>query len=166
VNTKKRTVARGLYSLALTFAAVALGACAGRGERCENRMAAWRLGEAETRPDARRGRDEVQGHAGGSWSLVFNGPTVNRALAGTEPREFAEYSRNDGALSYRNDGPLLASSEWPERERASLAYSRRVYLDPRADQLLFFENESKYRGSSGYRSAPVVPGDGLWGFWR
>ncbi len=133
------------------------GGCASRNGGADG-LAAWRLGEAEG-PARARGAS-----AGGSWGLVFNSPTVNRAHAGTDAREFAEYSRNDAALGYRDQGPVMASSEWPERERASLAYPRRVYLDPRADQLLFFEHESRYRGS--YRYAPVAPGDGLWGFWR
>ena len=104
--------------------------------------------------------------AGGSWSLVFNSPTVNRAVNGVDPRAFPEYARNDASLTYRNDGPVLAGSEWPQRERPDLAYARRVYLDPRADQLLFFDYESRYRAVGGYRSVPVSPGDGLWGFWR
>lgn len=87
-------------------------------------------------------------------------------MGDVDARQLAEYSRNDAALGYRNVGPVMASGEWPERERASLAYPRRVYLDPRADQLLFFENESRYRGAGSYRSVPVGPGDGLWGFWR
>jgi hypothetical protein len=94
---------------------------------------------------------------------VFSNPDLASLPAG------AEYSRNDQALSPRPDQPLLASTEWPERERASLAYPRYVYLSNQPNQLLFFENESKYRGYAGYGgylSIPAAPTQGVWGFWR
>src|SRR5262249_10800783 len=139
--------------------------CPGRpcAERCEARQcrewerpARWpsRLAEV-SRPDPAN-------QSGGSWSLVFNTPTGTRGTGGAGPEEFAEYSRNDGVLAARPDGPLLATAEWPERERVSLEYPRRVFLDNRPDQLLFFEYESRYgygyRG--GYRSSPVGPAYG------
>jgi hypothetical protein len=132
----------------------------GCAQNCD-RLAAWRLPEPGV-----TAAPAYSPPAGGSWSLVFNSPSVNRAMAATEPREFAEYSRNDAALSVHDNGPVLATREWPERERPDLAYPRRVFLDPRADQLLFFDYESRYRAYRGYRSVPVSPGDGTWGFWR
>jgi hypothetical protein len=98
---------------------------------------------------------------------VFNAPAVTRALEETDPSQFAEFSRNDESLSYRPDMPVMASAEWPERERASLAYPRTIFLSTRADELTFFENESRYRGTGGYyRSTTIAPGNGAWGFWR
>ncbi|MBY0262687.1 MAG: hypothetical protein K2Q20_10110, partial [Phycisphaerales bacterium] len=72
----------------------------------------------------------------------------------------------------RPDAPLLAGYQWPEAERASLAYPRRVSIPTRADSLLFFEGESERRGYRGdgagaWRggSSYAEPG-GTWGFWR
>lgn len=101
--------------------------------------------------------------AGSTSALVFQGFDA----AGSHSH--AELSRNDAALSPHADGPLLATTEWPERERASLAYPRHIYLNNRPDSLLFFENESKYRwggASGGYRGAPTTSHHGVWGFWR
>lgn len=107
-------------------------------------------------------RAPIEEGAGSTWSLVFNAPGVARAHAATEPRRFADYSRNDAALNVRPITPVLASSEWPERERPSLAYARRLRLETRADEILFFERESRYRPR--YYSVPSG-GGGAWGFW-
>ncbi len=104
-----------------------------------------------------------EGSAGG-WQLVLNSPMTTRALRGTDPRELAEYGRNDGALAYRVEGPVLANDEWPERERPDLFYARRVQLERRADEILYFDRESRYWGGSrrGYWGGD----QGTWGFWR
>ena len=117
-----------------------------------------------TELDRRAAREPAFDTQGPSWHSVFQGPSVVGALAMTDPRQSPEFSRNDAAMNPRPDGPILATNEWPERERASLAYARRVFIDTRADQFLFFENESRYRPV--YRTVPVTPGDGYWGFWR
>ncbi|MBY0311275.1 MAG: hypothetical protein K2W85_04335 [Phycisphaerales bacterium] len=119
-------------------------------------------------PLARRPATEpiVEGEAG-SWSLVMNSPSVAMALADIEPRRLPEYSRNDRALNVRTFGPLTASNQWPEPQRPSLAFSRRVYLNPRADTVLFFETEPRgYRGSRSNYGPSGYPGDGAWGGWR
>jgi hypothetical protein len=124
----------------------------------------WAAPQAQAPMPAHRGRPQG---AGGSWSLVFSDPMVNDH-GNLDSRDSAEYGRNDYAMAARQDGPLLATAEWPERERASLAYPRRVFLNNQPDQLLFFENESLYRSGvyGRYRTTPSAPGDGVWGFWR
>lgn len=112
------------------------------------------------------------GDGASSWDLVFDSPSVNRALASADRTGFAEFHRADRRLNVRPDAPLLASNQWPEAERASLAYPRRVSIPTRADSLLFFEGESERRGYRGdgagaWRggSSYAEPG-GTWGFWR
>lgn len=46
--------------------------------------------------------------------------------------------RRDAAMSYRSDGPLLASGEWPEPSRPSLDRPRYIELPKRPETLLYF----------------------------
>ncbi len=108
----------------------------------------------------------VEGEAG-SWAMVMHTPGVASAFADVDPRRLTEFSRNDRSLSVRTFGPVTASGQWPEPSRASLSSPRRVYLNPRADTVLFFESDASdgrpwrsFYGRSGY------PVDGAWGGWR
>ncbi|GEM_PF-3209877 len=114
------------------------------------------------------------GAGGASWDLVFDSPGVTTSLASTDRTRLAEFSRADQRLNVRPNTPLLASNQWPEAERASLAYSRRVSIPTRADSILFFEGESERRGYRGYGawrgggggSWGYLESGGSWGFWR
>lgn len=101
----------------------------------------------------------VEGEAG-SWAMVFPSSRVALAMVDVDPRGLPEYSRNDRALNVRTFGPLTASTQWPDPQRPSLAFPRRVYLNPRADTILFFENEPR-----GYRSSRSdYDTGGYWGY--
>jgi hypothetical protein len=127
-------------------------------------------------PLERRGPTEeaMVGDGGGGWGLVFDSPQTAGVLAGMDRRGLAEFSRSDGRLGVRSSGPLLASGQWPEPDRASLAYPRRVSLPTRAETLLFFEGQTErwgYRGegAGAWRGAGrggYVDDAGTWGFWR
>lgn len=123
--------------------------------------------ERAARPGGLRGgQAEVWEGSGGSWALVMQSPRTTQMLAGTDPRSAAEFARNDAVLGSGRDGPLLATSEWPERERPDLYYARRIQLETRASELLYFDTGNRYRG--GYRSSGggYEGGSGTWGFWR
>jgi hypothetical protein len=102
--------------------------------------------------------------AAGSWALVMQSPRTTQLLAGMDPRSASEYSRNDAAMGAGRDGPILATNEWPQQERADLYYARRIQLETRASELLYFDRESRYR--DGYRYGTYGGGSGTWGYWR
>lgn len=104
----------------------------------------------------------IEEGGGTTWALVLNAPGVARAHAATDPSQFAEYARNDAALGARPSTPVLATNEWPQRARPSLASARRLRLETRADEILFFEPESRYRPHYYHYN---TGGDGAWGFW-
>lgn len=76
--------------------------------------------------------------AGGSWSAVLPGQGVGRQAGISDTQQpFAAapgwiLSRNDSALSARAVEPLLATTDWPERERPSVQRPIliRVYEQP------------------------------------
>jgi hypothetical protein len=156
-----RAGAVGVWTIALgagALLAVTLGGCGAPMERASGR-GGWGGGGGNQAED-------WEG-AAGSWALVMQSPRTTQLLAGADPRSADEYSRNDAALGAGRDGPILATSEWPERERPDLYYARRIQLETRADELLYFDRESRYRG--GYRYGTYggnVSGSGTWGFWR
>lgn len=84
--------------------------------------------------------------AGGSWALVFNSPRTQSVLGDADPSAFREYARNDDALGYRPEGPVMASNEWPERALPDLYSARRVQLETRATELLYFDRGGRGRG--------------------
>ncbi len=137
---------------AMGLAALGMGGCGAQLDR-----ASWRDGGV-------RGRDQWDG-GGGSWALVMNSPRTGMMLAGVDASAMPEYARNDAALGYREEGPVLASNEWPERERPDLYYARRLQLETRADQVLYFDSATRY-GGGGYRRGSSEGGSGTWGFWR
>lgn len=49
-----------------------------------------------------------------------------------------EFARRDWAMSVRGDAPLLATTQWPEPERASLENVRRVYIRDRDGSYTYF----------------------------
>lgn len=119
----------------------------------------------------RAGEPGAMEPAGGSWALVMPTPRTAQLLGASDPRNAPEYARNDGLLGAGRDGPLLATAEWPEVERPDLYYARRVQLETRAEELLFFDRESRYRGwyRGGYNSGgggAYPASQGTWGFWR
>ncbi len=123
--------------------------------------------------EARRGTHEQLEGAGGTWALVMDSPRTAAWIdaAGEEPSAWTEYARNDASLAYRPEQPLLATTEWPERERADLYYTRRVALSTRAEDLTFFDYESRYypygrNGAGTYRGALGPYNVGTYGFWR
>ena len=156
----------GVWTIALGVlgGAMMLGGCGAPMER------AARPGEGRGGPPETR---ETWEGSGGSWALVMQSPRTAQMLAGTDARSAAEYSRNDGALGAGRAGPLLATSEWPERERPDLYYARRVQLETRASELLYFDTGSRYsgyrggyRGSYGSGGGGYERGSGTWGFWQ
>lgn len=86
----------------------------------------------------------------GSWGGVMLPPTTQLALAGHDPRTDPEYARSDRRLNPKPDTVIAATSQWPQPERDSLWYTRRVYFDPRAEVYTVFDKDSRYRGYSGY----------------
>lgn len=147
-------------------AAMLLGGCGAPMER------AARPGDGRGgQPEGRESGESWEG-SGGSWALVMHSPRTAQLLAGADPRSAAEYSRSDAALGAGRDVPLLATSEWPERERPDLYYARRVQLETRASELLYFDTGSRYGGyRRGYRGSygsggGYERGSGTWGFWQ
>jgi hypothetical protein len=123
----------------------------------------------------RRPRSEAfAGNQAGSWELVFPSPTTIAYAGDADPRTLPEYSRADSRLNTRPNTPLLASNQWPEPDRPSLRYQRRIYIDPRPENLLFFETRSDYygprsgyyTGNTTYYNYDAAPAQGTWGFWR
>ncbi|MCC6322573.1 MAG: hypothetical protein IT438_14185 [Phycisphaerales bacterium] len=55
-----------------------------------------------------------------------------------------EYGRRDAQLSVREDGPLLATSQWPEPERASLENPRYLYIRDRDGRYTYFVPDRAY----------------------
>lgn len=116
--------------------------------------------ELERRPDTAA----VVGNQARSWELVFASPTTVAYHDQLDPRALPEYARADARLNARPNTPLLASNQWPEPDRPSLRYPRRVWIDTRPESILFFESRSEvFRGGAypydGHR------GHGAWGFW-
>lgn len=92
-------------------------------------------------PVERRASDHrTIGGEGGSWSLVFNAPSIEQSLASADARLFDEYSRNDARMNVRDDRPLTTRDQWPERARASLAYPRRIWIDTRPNVVQIYDD--------------------------
>jgi hypothetical protein len=49
--------------------------------------------------------------------------------------------RRDGAMAYREDGPLLAAGQWPEPARPTLDRPRYLSIPKQADTHLYFRRE-------------------------
>lgn len=82
------------------------------------------------------------GTQGGAWEAALPSAATTAALGTADYRQFPEYSRNDLALNPRPVQARLATRQWPEDPRPSLARARRLQLETRADQVLFFEPEA------------------------
>lgn len=89
----------------------------------------------------RRPVEASMGSAGSAWEAVLPGPYVSQTLGSYDARQYPEYSRNDAALSPRPPQARMATSQWPEDPRPSLARARRLQLPTHADQVLYFESE-------------------------
>jgi hypothetical protein len=102
-------------------------------------------GCASSTPHEQTPRATTVDAAGRSWAVVFPMPEVADRQGGVDAAAFPEYARRDDLMVIRPIGPLLASEQWPVAERDSLSNPRRVYINTRADELLFFERDSLYR---------------------
>ena len=80
------------------------------------------------------------GSGGSTWEAVLPSPGTVQALGSFDARQYAEFSRNDAKLSPRPVQARLATNQWPEAPRASLSRARRLYLETRPDQVLYFES--------------------------
>lgn len=67
-------------------------------------------------------------------------------------------SRNDADVSFRPNTPQLASAQWPEPDRPSLADRRYLSLPDRPNLLLYYDNT---RGDW-YRYHTYSPHDRSW----
>ncbi len=97
-------------------------------------------GHALRAPEFRRSEGLPAGNQGASWESVLPGPAFAQVTPGPE------YSRRDAALSYRPDDPMLASSEWPERQRPELGRWRTLRLPRDASGVIFFQPAPEDRG--------------------
>lgn len=107
---------------------------------------------------ARRPTLPVLGTQGSAWEAALPSASVVAALGPYDPSHSPEFARNDGALSPRPAQARLATRQWPEDPRPSLAHARRLQLETRPDQVLFFEPVNR-RGDRTYDS-----GSG-WNWW-
>ncbi len=78
----------------------------------------------------------------GSWSAVF----APADLANQSHYDW-EASRNDHRLATQSPTYLSASNDWPQPERPSLDYARRLTLPRDASQIIYFQTESEARSS-------------------
>lgn len=83
-----------------------------------------------------RPREPIVGDQGGQWEAVFLPASTRAAVDATGP--MPDVDRRDGALNVHGPEVLLASTQWPERARASLERPRRVRLERDARDVLFF----------------------------
>lgn len=125
VSTDERLIgafvrARAAYAAALVVSAWVLAGCSA----------------APTRPAG-----VAVGHQGSAWETVFATPEVDARLG--EMGEGGEYARRDGALAVREPRPLLATEQWPERERATIERHRRITFPRRAETMIFFLPERR-----------------------
>lgn len=95
------------------------------------------------------------GNQASSAELVFASPSVTRRMlaSGQDEQSSWEFARSDAALNMRTDGPMLATNQWPEPERASLLYPRRIWIDTRANTLTYFPTASEAVGAWRWRSS-------------
>lgn len=84
---------------------------------------------------ARRQTEPTLGHAGSAWEAAL--PAAMLARSPQDPRALPEFSRNDASLNPRHAQPVLATGQWPESPRPDLSHTRRLYLNPRADVILY-----------------------------
>jgi hypothetical protein len=83
-------------------------------------------------------RDRMGG--GSTWEAVLPSPYVAQGLGSYDARQYAEFSRNDARMSARPARARLATNQWPENPRPSLSRARRLYLETRPEQVLYFES--------------------------
>lgn len=95
---------------------------------------------------------------GGSSEALFLPPTTEAALADTDLSAMPEAWRNDASMAIENDGPLLATSQWPTPERPSIERYRYVSMPRNAGTVLIFLPQQTWHGARG--------GHGGHGHWR
>lgn len=79
------------------------------------------------------------GSAGASASLVLYPLQTSSVLGHLEPGP--ELARLDDDLAVRPPEPLLATSQWPQEARPSIAEWRRIHVSDRDGRFLFFLRE-------------------------
>lgn len=152
-----RTYKEQILPLALlTGGALLLGGCAS-GSRtattagpntCAHDQTVWRTADPQQQ-NAPIYPSRFVGNQASSAELVFASPSVTRHMlaSGQDEQSSWEFARADGALNMRSDGPMLATNQWPEPERASLLYPRRIWIDTRANTLTYFPTASEAVGA-------------------
>ncbi len=96
-------------------------------------------------PVARRPGGLTAGDQGGAWEVVLPGAATAQELA-----QGVEQSRRDDALSIR-DYCTATADAWPEPDRPTLEGARRLFLEERADEFLYFRTERE-RWRRGWRA--------------
>ena len=119
---------------AIGSAALLLGGCAGTLER-----------------SAPRDERLFVGNQAASSELVFASPSVTRRMlaSGEDETTTWEFARSDGRVNTRADGPLLATAQWPEPERASLTFTRSIWISPNPNTITFSQPPSE-AGAGGW----------------
>jgi len=78
------------------------------------------------------------GDQGGASEVIFTTPELSAALESDPTLASGDQSRRDYTLNIRDEQPLLATAEWPQRARASLERPRYVHFRDRDGRLTFF----------------------------
>lgn len=105
-------------------------------------------------PGASAGAEGAGGR--GAGETIFLPEQTHAVLAGIHPADLPEYARRDGALAVAGaDGPLLATSQWPQATRPDLDFNRYISLPSQPGTYLYFSDQP-YRGwyARPYYAAP------------
>lgn len=97
-----------------------------------------------TGPVPARREAPVAGHMGGSWEALYLTPRAAELLADIDPADLPEYARRDSDLSLTIEGPLLASSQWPQPPRLTVERARRLNIPVNANSQLFLLPERTF----------------------
>lgn len=113
----------------------------------------------ERRPAAEVINPPADGNDGGAiWESVLPGAEVSGLLAqrGHDPESWD--ARLDDDLNARPAAPLLATAQWPEPVRPSLARARRIYIADRETTFVFYGPED------GWARPRALPAP-VWTYW-
>ena len=86
---------------------------------------------------------------GGSWAAVLPGARVAELTAERGEPAWID-TRNDERLNIRTFDPILATTEWPERERPSLRRPVFVRIHRQPEGFIYYRTEERYEYRRGW----------------
>lgn len=107
------------------------------------------------------------GNQASSSELVFASPSVTRQMlaSGDDETTTWEFARSDSRMNASADGPLLATAQWPEPERAWLTFTRSVWISPNPNTVTFSQTPSE-AGAGGWWWSRSWEAGGRGGAWN